>query len=85
MGKIEEYKRLEGDRLQGKGKAPASSQYYKEYRLEKFQQRARKAPRAPGVGSTHRIEGVNMTFKEPIYKILKRIKNEPYFRWAGTW
>ena len=24
-----------------------------------------------------------MTFKEPVYKILKRIKNEPYFRWSG--
>ena len=22
-----------------------------------------------------------MAFKEPVYKILKRIKNEPYFRW----
>ena len=24
-----------------------------------------------------------MTFKEPIYKILKCIKNEPYFQWLG--
>ena len=30
-----------------------------------------------------RAEGVNATFKEPVYKILERIKNEPYFRWSG--
>ena len=37
MRRINEHKRLEDDRLQGKGKAPASSQYHKEYFLEKFQ------------------------------------------------
>ena len=30
-----------------------------------------------------RAEGFNATFKAPIYKILERIKNEPYFRWSG--
>ena len=29
------------------------------------------------------IEGVNVTFKELVYKILERIKNEPYFRLLG--
>ena len=28
-------------------------------------------------------EGINVTFKEPVYKILKCIKNEPYFRRPG--
>ena len=37
MKRIKEHKRLEDDRLQGKGKASTSSQYHKEYRLEKFQ------------------------------------------------
>ena len=30
-----------------------------------------------------RIEGVNVTFKELVYKILECIKNEPYFCWLG--
>ena len=30
-----------------------------------------------------RTEGVNLTFKESVYKILERIKNEPYFQWLG--
>ena len=66
MRRIEEYKRLEDDRLQGKGKAPASSQCCKEYRPEKFQQRTRREPRVPGESSEQRGEGVNATFKEPV-------------------
>ena len=83
MRRIQEYKRLEDDRLQRKGKAPSSSQYRKEYCPEKFQQRPRKEPRASREGSASCAEEVNMAFKEPVYKILERIKNEPYFRWVG--
>ncbi|XP_075666030.1 uncharacterized protein LOC142635848 [Castanea sativa] len=61
MRRIEEYKRLEDDRLQ----------------------RTKRELRAPGKASTQRAEGVSVTFKEPVYKILERIKNEPYFRWLG--
>ena len=30
---------------------------------------------------TQQSEGVNVTFKDSVYKILKCIKNEPYFQW----
>ena len=26
---------------------------------------------------------VNVTFKEPVHKIVDRIKNEPFFRWPN--
>ena len=29
------------------------------------------------------IEGVNVAFKEPVHKILERIKNESFFRWPN--
>ena len=74
---------MEDDRLQGKGKALASSQYRKEYHPEKFQQRTRREPKAHREGSKQRVEGVNATFKELVYKILEHIKNKPYFRWMG--
>ena len=32
---------------------------------------------------TQQTEGINVTFKDLVYKILKCIKNEPYFRWPG--
>ena len=83
MRKIVEYKRLEDDRLQGKGKAPDSPQYHKEYHPKKFQQRTRRKPKASREASSQRIEGVNVTIKEPVYKILEHIKNKPYFQWLG--
>ena len=83
MRRIEEYKRLEDDRLQGKGKALASSQYNKDYRLERFQLKTRREPRVPSMGLAQRPEGVNVMFKEPVYKIPECINNEPYFRWPG--
>ena len=29
------------------------------------------------------MEEVNVAFKEPVHKIVDRIKNEPYFRWPN--
>ena len=49
--------------------------------VSKFQQRTKREPRAPREGLTQHAKGVNMTFKDPIYKILEFIKKEPYFRW----
>lgn len=80
---IKEYKRLKGDYLQGKGKASASLQYHKDFCLEKFQQRNLRESRAPDEGSERFDEGVNAVFKEPMYNILERIKDEPYFWWLG--
>ena len=33
--------------------------------------------------SEAQIEGVNVAFKEPVHKILDRIKNESFFRWPN--
>ncbi|XP_030922922.1 uncharacterized protein LOC115949785 [Quercus lobata] len=77
MRRIEEYKRLEDDRLQNKGKAlllgrsrqdiiPARPK--KDFRMQE--------PEA-------QIEGVNVALKEPVHKILDRIKNESFFRWLN--
>ena len=79
MRRIEEHKRLEDDRLQGKGKALASSQYNRNSRPERYQQKAKRERKVPSLNLAPRSEGVNVTFKEPVYKILERIKNKSYF------
>ena len=81
--RIEEHKRLEEDRLQGKGKALASSHYNRDSWLKRFQQKTKREQKVPSANVALRPEGVNVAFKEPVYKILKRIKNELYFRWLG--
>nr|XP_023897483.1 uncharacterized protein LOC112009375 [Quercus suber] len=77
MRRIEEYKRLEDDRLQNKGKAPMASRP----RQGGFQ------PRNWGDLRIQELEAlageVNVTFKEPVHRIIDKIKHEPYFRWPN--
>ncbi|XP_023922707.2 uncharacterized protein LOC112034148 [Quercus suber] len=77
MRRIEEYKRLEDDRMQSKGKAQVTDRP----RQSGFQQRTWgnlriQEPVAP-------VREVNVTFKEPVHKIVDKIKHEPYFRWPN--
>ncbi|XP_030923203.1 uncharacterized protein LOC115950092 [Quercus lobata] len=77
MRRIEEYKRLKDDRLQNKGKAPLLSRSLQGIILT----RSKKDFRIQE--SEAQIEGVNVAFKEPVHKILDRIKNESFFRWPN--
>ncbi|XP_030945776.1 uncharacterized protein LOC115970253 [Quercus lobata] len=77
MRRIEEYKRLEDDRLQSKGKV-----------LMITHPRQAGFPFRPRGGlaiqeQAAQMEEVNVTFKEPIHRILDRIKHKPYFRWLN--
>ena len=75
MRRIEEYKRLEDDRLQSKGKTPLVNRS----RPGIFPPRPRKDLRIQE--SKMQLGEVNMAFKEPVHKIVDRIKNELFFRW----
>nr|XP_023913783.1 uncharacterized protein LOC112025354 [Quercus suber] len=77
MVRIEEYKRLEDDRLQSKGKAPLINRP----RQGDFQLRYRKYLKVQE--PEWQLGEVNVAFKELINKIIERIKNEPYFRWPN--
>ncbi|XP_075659128.1 uncharacterized protein LOC142629008 [Castanea sativa] len=74
MRRIKEYKRLEDDRLQTKGKAPIINYP----RNIGFNPRNRMDLRIQEPGPV--IGGVNAAFKEPVHRIVDRIKNEPYFK-----
>lgn len=75
MRRIEEYKRLEDDQQQSKGKAPISSQPSQ----GGFQSRPWRDLRIQEPSS--QAGEVNVAFKEPVHKIVDRVKNEPYFLW----
>ena len=74
MRHIEEYKRLKDDRQQNKGKGPIPSQP----RQRGFQSRPWRDLRIQELGT--QAGEVNVTFKEPVHRIVDRIKNELYFR-----
>ena len=77
MRRIKEYKRLEDDRLQSKGKVPMITRP----RQAGFPFRPRGGPAIQEPAA--QIEEVNVTFKEPVHRILDRIKHELYFRWPN--
>ena len=77
MRRIEEYKRLEDDRLQNKGNALLLNRS----RQGVFPLRPRKDFRSQELEA--QMGGVNVAFKELVHKIMDRIKNEPFFRWPN--
>ena len=68
---IEEYKRLEDDRLQSKGKAPMMNRP----RQSGFSLRSRGGLTIQEPAT--QMREVNVTFKEPIHRIVDWIKYEP--------
>ena len=77
MRRIEEYKQLEDDRLKNKGKALLVNRS----RPGIFPPRLRRDLRVQE--SKMQLGEVNVAFKEPVHKIIDRIKNEPFFRWSN--
>ena len=75
--RVEEYKRLKDDRLQSKGKAPIMNR--PRQTSFSFKTRGGLMIHKPTV----QMGEVNVTFKEPIHKIIDRIKHEMYFRWLN--
>ena len=74
---IEEYKRLEDDRLQNKGKALLVNRSWPGI----FPPRPRRDLRIQELEM--QLGEENVAFKEPVHKIVDRIKNEPFFRWPN--
>ena len=74
---IKEYKWLEDDRLQSKGKAP----FVNRSRPGIFPSRPRRDLRVQE--PEMQMGEVNVAFKEPVHKIIDRIKNKPFFRWPN--
>ena len=74
MRRIEEYKCLKDDRLQSKGNAPLLNHS----RQGIFPSRPPKDLRMQEPEA--QMGEVNVAFKEPVHKIVDRIKNESFFR-----
>ena len=73
---VEKYKRLEDDQLQDKAKAKKPVVKKKEIKVDQVPR-----PRRGffSLAQKMRPEIVSSLYKEPIYWIVEKIKNEPYF------
>nr|XP_023915227.1 uncharacterized protein LOC112026783 [Quercus suber] len=75
--RIEEYKWLEDDRLQSKGKAPTINRLRQNIYPPRIRGNLRIQEPEAQVGEA------NLTFKEPVHRIVDKIKHELYFRWPN--
>ena len=82
MDWINKYKRVEEDQLQGKGKAKDIPQERRDFRSDRFNNNR---PRRDYVGQLGfaNTQAVNAVFREPMYQVFEKIKNEPFFKWLN--
>ncbi|XP_065628946.1 uncharacterized protein LOC136067273 [Quercus suber] len=82
MDRIEKYKRVEEDQQQGKGKDKVIPQERRDFRLNRYNNNKPRRDFTGQSGSTN-LQTVNTVFKGPVHQVLKKVKNEPFFKWPN--
>ena len=79
MDRIDKYRRIKEDQLQGKGKAKVIPQERRDSRSDRTQNNRPRRDFAGQSGSTN-TQAVNVLFREPVQQVLEKVKNELFFR-----
>ena len=82
MDRIDKYRRVEEDQLQGKGKAKVIPQERRDFRSDRYNSNRPRKDFVGQSGSTD-TQMVNAIFREPVQQVLEKIKNEPFFKWPN--
>ncbi|XP_050280809.1 uncharacterized protein LOC126721794 [Quercus robur] len=82
MDRIDKYKRVEEDQLQGRGKEKIIPPKGNDYRSEQYNSNQPRRDFSRQAGQTN-MQMVNAIFREPMQQVLKRVKNEPFFKWLS--
>ena len=82
MDRIDEYKRVEEDQQQGKGKAKVILHNMRDFRSDRYNNNRSRRDFAGQSGSTAPLV-VNTVFRELVHQVLEKIKNESYFKWPN--
>ena len=82
MDRIDKYRRVEEDQLQGKGKAKVIPQDRRDFRSDHYNNNR---PRKDFVGQSGSADtqAVNAVFRESVQQVLEKIKNEQFFKWPN--
>ena len=74
MDRIDKYKQVEEDQLQGKGKEKVIPQEMKDFRSDQYN---RNYSRRDFVGQFRatNTQAINTVFREPVHRVLEKIKN----------
>ena len=82
MDQINKYKRVEEDQQQEKGKIKAILQKMRDFRSDQFNNIWPRKDYVEQSGSTN-AQVVSAMFQEPVYRVLEKIKNKPFFKWPN--
>ena len=82
MDRIDKYKWVEEDQLQGKGKEKVIPQERRDFRSNRHNSNRLMRDFVGHSGATN-TQAVNTVFREPVHRVLEKIKNESYFKWPN--
>ena len=82
IDQIDKYKKVKEDQQQGKGKAKVIPQERRDFKSNRFNAVRTRKDHVRPIGSTN-AQVVNAVFQEPVHRVLKKIKNEPFFKWLN--
>ena len=82
MDRIDKYKRVEEDQMQCRGKEKVIPQERRDFRSDRY---ANNCPMRDFAGQSEITSARNIgaVFRELVHWVLKKIKNESYFRWPN--
>ena len=79
MDRIDKYRRVEEDQIRGRGKAKVIPQERRDFRSDRNNNNRPRKEFGGQPGSAN-SQVVNAVFREPVQRVLEKIKNEPFFR-----
>ena len=82
MDRVDKYKRIEDDQLQGKGKAKVIPQERRDFKSDRYNNNWLRRDYVGQLGSVN-TQAVNTVFREPVRQVLEKIKNESFFKWLN--
>ena len=82
MDRIDKYRKVLGDQLQGKGKEKVIPQERRDFRSNRSHNNRPQKDFVGQLGSVN-TQAVNAMFREPVQQVLEKIKNEPFFKWPN--
>ncbi|XP_023920676.1 uncharacterized protein LOC112032147 [Quercus suber] len=82
IDRIDKYKLVDEDQLQGGRKEKATPQEKRDFRPDRYNNTCLRRDFVGQSGTTN-TQAVHAVFQEPIHRVLAKIESEPYFRWPN--
>ena len=82
MDRIDKYKRVEKDQLQGKGNEKIIPHKRNDYRSKRYNSNQLRRDFARQARQIN-MQVVNAVFRELVQQVLEKVKNEPFFKWPS--